>query len=187
MNTRQTNKTIDFLATKVEAICSTDDLRSALNCVYFKNGFLYATDATIALKQRLELHGLNKDFIRHLDGKMLGRTQLKKMRKCDRFEIVDGGILSVKNGVETMHPFAVDLNYPDIDAVIPNDFGKLESIKVSAAYLKKLEDAMFMLVEGTHKFLDLKFSRQSAPVVVRTNVPEKDQIAIIMPVYKFTG
>lgn len=177
-------KRSDFLNTKIESICSDDDLRPAMNCVYFKDGYLYATNALIAIKQKLSLHGIHDDIAKHLDGKLLHRSHLAMMKKCDYFEIVQGGIKSKKGMVEMIHLFMEGERYPDVDAIIPRTgFVELDSICVNADLLKKTQDVLFMVLNDTYKFLKLRFRQKNQAIVITTNLPEEDQIAIIMPVY----
>lgn len=178
------HKAQDFLNTKIELICSDDDLRPAMNCVYFKDGFLYATNALVAVKQALHLHGINEEVAKHLDGKMLHKSHLKLMKKCDCFQIVEGGIKSKKGMIEMVHLFTNDERYPDVESVIPRTgFAELESITVNASLMNQLQSVMFMVLDNTYKFLNVKFKGKNKVMVVTTNVPENDQVAIMMPVY----
>lgn len=177
-----TKKKVDFLNTKIETACSDDDLRPAMNGVYFKDGYLYATDAHIAIKQKLSLHGIDDDVAKHLDGQILHRQHLVLMKKCDFFECVPGGIKSKKGMVEMIHLFMVDERFPDVDAVIPkNGFVELVEIGLDADKLKRLQDVMVSL-DGKAYSCILKFKGSNKAIQVTTNVSDCDQVGLLMPV-----
>lgn len=177
-------KRSDFLLTKLETICSTDDLRPAMQCVYFKNGFVYATDGLVAVKQHLHIHGIDEEVAKHLDGQMLHKDHLKLMKKCDYFEIVKGGIKSKKGIIEMIHLFVTEERYPDVEAVIPKSgFSEIDGITLNASIMKRLQDVMLMALDNTYKYVRLKFRDKNKAILITTNIPEEDQIAIMMPVH----
>lgn len=163
-------------------VCSNDDLRPAMNGVYFKDGYLYATDAHVAIKQKLSLHDIDDEVAKHLDGQILHKQHLSLMRKCDFFETVPGGIKSKKGMVEMIHLFMKDERYPDVEAVIPkNGFVELIEIGLDANKLKKLQDVMLSF-NGTAYSCRLKFKGLNRAIQVTTDLPDADQIGLLMPV-----
>ena len=52
--------------------CSKNELRKEMQCVYFKDGFAYASDGIILVKNRIsEISGLEKHEVEALNGKFL--------------------------------------------------------------------------------------------------------------------
>lgn len=169
----------NFLETKLESICGKDDLRPAMQCVYFSNGFVYATNAHIAVKQRLTLHGIDEDLHSHLEGKLLHRSHLALMRGCDFFEIVPNGIKSRKGFVEMIHVFT-DEKYPDIEAVLNKDCPiEVSRIALNASLLKNLQDVMFLNSPPNHVRLDFFGTKRA--IIAFTDIVKEDQIGLIMP------
>ncbi|MNL17996.1 hypothetical protein D3C87_1391190 [compost metagenome] len=83
-----------------------------------------------------------------------------------------------------IHLFMEGERYPDIDAVMPRTgFVELDSININADLFKKTQDVLLMSLDNTYKFLKLRFRQKNQAIVITTNVPESEQIAIIMPVY----
>lgn len=61
--------------TKLYECCANDELRPAMQCIYFEDGFAYAADGYIAIKQTLELHSiLDKEM---LEGKAIHKDSYK--------------------------------------------------------------------------------------------------------------
>lgn len=172
----------NFLDTKLETICSNDDLRPAMQCVYFKDGFVYATDAHVAVKQSLSLHDIDEESAKLLEGKLLHKSHLQIMKKCDFFEILPNGIKSKKGMMTITHEFYDD-KYPDIEKVFPKkaDYS-LNVLSINAVLLKKVQDVMFQL-EGHH--LKLEFTKPGGPILLTTRIRTEDQIGLIMPVHNY--
>lgn len=74
--------------------CSKDVLRpAAMQCIFFNNGFAYATDAYILVRNRIsEISGLNEAEIEALNGKFLHADFYKDMLKYDNIVITEDGI-----------------------------------------------------------------------------------------------
>lgn len=174
-----------FLQTKIEFAVSTDELRPAMCCAYFKDGFVYATTAHIAVKQSLSaVHRFSDEEIALLDNKMIHGKILKKLHGHDDYKVTKSGI-EAKDGWAgriTYHFYDGNERYPDIDAVIPT--GKevnKPGFGINAKYLDMLSKAMF----GSNYGLLFEFKEGSSAIVVKTKDFDcTDQLGIIMPVSK---
>ena len=83
---------------KIWNCCGTDDLRPVMQCAYIKDGFIYATDAHIAIKQSLEsVHGIDPVEIKCLEGKLLHSKILKLLAKCEIVGFSQGKTLSISS------------------------------------------------------------------------------------------
>ncbi|MGN0003347.1 MAG: hypothetical protein ACI35V_07925 [Sphingobacterium composti] len=150
-----------------------------MQCVYFKDGFVYATNAYIAIKQHLSLHGFNDEEIKALDDKLLHKDHLKFMKKCDYFEILPEGIKSRKGFLSTTHQFFDD-KYPDVEAVIPTikDY-QTNKFSVRANHLDLLQKVMF---HNHEPFIKIQFTAPNRPLLVTSEIEVDKQVAIISPV-----
>lgn len=176
MTTKLNYKKSNFLETNLEIICGNDALRPEMQCVYFKDGFVYATNSYVAIKQHLSLHGFNDEEIKSLDDKLLHKDHLKFMKKCDYFEILPDCIKSIKGFLSTSHQF-FDGKYPDVESVIPTikDF-QTNKFSVKANYLYLLQKAMF---HNRDAFVKIQFTTQSKPLLVTSEIEIDKQVAII--------
>lgn len=67
--------------------------RPEMCCIYFRNGFAYASDGHILAKNRIsEISGLEDHEITALDGKFLHADFYKDMLKYDNIMIAEDGI-----------------------------------------------------------------------------------------------
>lgn len=180
MNIKMNIGKSNFLDAKLETICSNDDLRPAMQCVYFKDGYVYATDAHVAIKQHLSLHDIDEECAKILDGKLLHKSHLQIMKKCDWFEILPNGIKSKKGMMTITHEFYDD-KYPDIEKVIPKKANSsLNVLGLNAVLLKKVQDVMFQ-TEGQH--LKLEFTKPNGAILLTTMIRPEHQVGLIMPIH----
>lgn len=177
---------LSFLQSKLENITGTDDLRPAMQCVYFKDGFVYATDAHVLIKQSLsDVHGFTDEEIKILDGKMVHRDVLKKLHSLENVKVTEEGIvadLSV-NAKATYHYFDTQgdsFRYPNAEAVIPQKFGDTtdKKIKFDPRNLKKLSDGLV----GSNIRVEFSFTDGNPIVVTTGEFTPNQQIGILMPV-----
>lgn len=169
-----------FLETPVDIVCSKDDLRPAMKCVYFKDGFLYATDAHVAIKQSLKLHGLEQEEIDALDGKLISSEGIKALKKMDGFYIDEKGIVGVKAQNETRFNF-VDERFPDVEAVLPKSSQEAtEFIGINPELYAKVCKAL-VKDEDVTGFYRLDFFGTRRAIKVTTKIPDTEQMAIVMP------
>jgi hypothetical protein len=88
------NKT---LFSQIWQVASSDDLRPDLQQVYFWNGFAYCTNATVGIRQSLDLWKLEPEQREILNGKAIPAESLKKASK-DSFLLVHEDGLSTETG-----------------------------------------------------------------------------------------
>lgn len=170
----------DFLETKLENIAGKDDLRPALQCVYFKNGYAYCTDAHIAIKQSLtDIHGLPQEVADALEGKLLHKDSIKQLRGCKYYEVTEDGVTAHTERTKTTHHF-VDEKYPDIEAVFPKDADISEKYRVglSPVLLERLNKVMLGSTDGV--VLDF-YSGYKAILVTNSEYTKDQQSGFLMP------
>ena len=87
-NTEKVQK--QTFTTKLYECCANDELRPMMQCVHFNNGFAYASDGMIMIKQTLDLHSiLNKE---NLEGKAIHKDSYKVIMSFDFAEANPDGI-----------------------------------------------------------------------------------------------
>ncbi len=104
---------------RMDLACAKDELRPALGCIYFKDGYAYASDAHILIKNDIsEISTLDQEGIEKLDGKLLNADSYKNLLKYDKISISDDGIECTKGGDKAFFYFAENLEYPDAEKLI---------------------------------------------------------------------
>lgn len=64
--------------------CSKDGYRPEMQCIFFNNGYAYASDTHILVRNRIaEILGLNESEIEALNGKLLRADFYKDMLRYD--------------------------------------------------------------------------------------------------------
>ena len=106
--------------------CSCDGLKPSLCYVYFKDGFAYASNSIILVKNRIsECSNLDQKTIDALDGKLLHRNFYKEILKYDTISVSEDGIECKKDSNTSFFYFAKDsLKYPDAENVIQQNLNK---------------------------------------------------------------
>ncbi len=169
---------------KVHLACGSDQLRPTMNNVYFSDGYLYATDAHIVIKQSLKLHDFEEEEIKAVDGKYIHVNVMKELVKYDYLSFKEDHIFVIGGNVKAKFDYNNDEEgkYPNIAAVIPNpkDAAAIDGIVVSSKLLNILGNCM---IKDITNGLKLTFYGEHRGIVVATpNIPIEDQLGIIMPV-----
>lgn len=92
---------------------SKDKLRAALNCVFFKDGYAYASDGHVAIEQSLPSMNFNEEDIELMNGKGLLASSYALARKAEKLivhedciacHMPDGSIIDVYWSTEKAFP-----------------------------------------------------------------------------------
>lgn len=87
-NTEKAQK--QTFTTKLYECCANDELRPMMQCVHFMNGFAYASDGIVMIKQTLELHSVvNKE---QLEGKAIHKDSYKVIMTFEIAEATETGV-----------------------------------------------------------------------------------------------
>lgn len=99
--------------------CSKNGDRPVMECVFFHNGYAYATDTHILVRNRIaEISGLNESEIEALDGKLLHADFYKDMLKYDSIMIAEDGIECAKGNDKAFFYFSTFEKYPDVEKAL---------------------------------------------------------------------
>lgn len=186
---KTTTKKESLFLSKIETVCGNDDLRPAMQHIYFKDGWMYATNAHILVKQKIDIHNFSAESIKLLDGKMLHKDSIKTLGKCTIFSVSNDGTeiqgIIDKNQAITVKLVNEDdyLKFPNCNAVFPKDEMQSEigTIGINAKYLMTLQNA---LIDGEYG-LKLTFHGKDRAILAHIISCENDlnvnQIGLIMP------
>lgn len=111
-----------FLKTNIQNACGNDDLRPHLKCVYFKNGYAYASDCHILIRESLkDIHLFDEEQIRMLDDKLISSDSFKYLKNITSFQVKENGILvRQKSGLEILVIYSKEEKRIDFEKVIPD-------------------------------------------------------------------
>lgn len=165
--------------TKLYEVCGDDDLRPVLQCVQFRNGFAYATNGHISIKQTLDLQSvLNKDM---LEGKLLHRDSYRAIMAFEIAECNEDGIYCKNtNGQIAFFAYFESLGepIPDISKAMHTGKGpaNLSFIGIDPEMLTKLTKAIY----NPGNNLRMQFTGLNSAILIDA-VGIEDQEAILMP------
>lgn len=168
----------DNFTTALHEICSKDELRPAYNCIHFINGYAYATDGSMAIKQSLEYHSILAP--ENLNGNAIHRESYKEIMKFDFAEATDEGIKCTDTDGRTafFEYFNLENQKPlNFEAIIDNFSAKgVDFIGFSAEKIYKMKKA-FHTLDG---FLKFDFAGIDKAMRI-TAIGLDNQVGIIMP------
>ncbi len=103
------------------ACVKNDKLRPEMQCIHFENGFAYATNNHILVKNRLqECSTLEEEAIEALSGKSIHKDSFVKTLSYDVIEVEESGIRAFKGAEEAFFKFA-KVDYPDAESLIQQE------------------------------------------------------------------
>lgn len=167
--------------TRVNECCSDDKLRPAMQCVHFVNGYAYASNGFLAIKQTLSFQSVLTP--ENLDGHSLHRDSYRAIMGFDIAQANTDGIECWTD--DGQHVFFEYFEYkngekmPDIEAMIKPKRGltQLSFIGIDSELLQKLNKALYIPNEHSMR---LQFTGIDSAILV--DVPGVDeQAAIVMP------
>lgn len=166
------------------ACVKNNDPRKIMSCVYFKDGFAYATDGIVLVKNRLsEMSTFNEAEIAALDGKFLPAEHYKDILKYDECLISDEGIECHKDDDKAFFYFADfgDSKYPNADVVLQDALNAitvpLPQIGFSFENMQRLSKAL----HGIEKCV-ATFKGVNNPIVFYSTMPDVSSVGLLMPV-----
>jgi len=164
---------------KLSAACTKDTLRPVLQCVHFKDGFAYASDGHVVIRQTLEISSVLD--IENLNGHSIHKDCFDLIRKFDIAKATENGIECSDNeggfAIFEYHDLK-GVQMPNFDSVLKIDETKPVSfIGINPTKLKQIIDAMH---SDTNEFR-LTFQGMDKGIIVET-LDIDNQIALVMPV-----
>lgn len=165
------------------ACAKRNDLHKEMECIYFKDGFAYASDGIILAKNRIsEISGLEEHEITALNGKFLHADFYKDMLKYDNIMIAEDGIECSKDNDKAFFYFSTFDKYPDAEKVL-QDFLNMQTTALSQVrfdmkLIQRLNKALFesdkcvATFKGTNK-----------PIVFDSMIENISSVGLLMQCY----
>ena len=83
---------------KLYDITANDELRPAMQCVCFKDGYAYATEAHMLIKAKIEdICNFDPEEIAILEGKMVSGASLKRICSHNEIQVTNDGFVATDN------------------------------------------------------------------------------------------
>lgn len=166
---------------KLHLLCSSDELRPAMNCVHFVGGYAYASNGYALIKQEMSIHSIID--AQELDGKCIHREAFKAILKFDTARANSEGIeCRNKEGDEAFFPYfdLQGVKIPDFDSLIA-DLTSINPVPVIGMNASRFKEAVGAMYLGGSGNIKLTFRGLSKPIVI-TDDSVDGQIVILMPV-----
>ena len=180
---------INFIkSVKMHHACSCCDLRPAMRCILFENGYAYASDGHIAVRHEInEISNFPDEQKNILEGKLLHKDSYRKILKYNFVKITEAGFecLNSSDGSIAIFPFfKLDVKFPNAEEVVQKSLGK-ESAGVGlakfAASADKISRLCKALGDGGCKYL-FTHTNANDVIIVRTD-DYPSSIGLLMPIY----
>lgn len=103
---------------RLHLIAGGDNFRPHLDHIWFKNGFVYATNAYCIIRQSLEFNGFTDAEIELMNGNAIHKKQFQQIIKHDRIAATADGIFAD----DTLYKWVkTEKDYPDAEAFIKKE------------------------------------------------------------------
>ncbi len=163
--------------------CSVDDFRPETQCIFFNNGYAYATDTHILVRNRIsEISGLNESEIEALNGKLLHADFYKDMLKYDSIMIAEDGIECAKGNDKAFFYFSTFEKYPDAEKVLQDALNKqtvpLPQFSFDMKLMQRLNKALYQSDSCTATFKGV-----GNPIIFDSMDEEVSSVGLFMTLY----
>jgi len=159
------------------------DAMSGMSSILFKDGYAYATNGYILVKNSLnECSNLPIADIEALNGKRLSASNYANILKYDTIAVSEDGIQAERGDNSVFFYFDNrDLKYPDVEKVLQNAIGEyatsVQQIEIDVDLLVKLKSAL-----SCSSGCKLSFRGEFRPVIFSSLV--SSSVGVIMPLIK---
>jgi len=169
---------------KMHLACASDELRPVMECIYFKDGFAYASDGHILVKNRIsECSTLDEETIKGLDGKLLHKDFYKDILKYDNILIAEDGIECTKGNDRAFFYFGDQdaMKYPDAEKLVQNYMNasphQTSQISFNMNLFKRINGSLYNCDQCT-----TNFKGDGSVMVIFSYHDDVSSIGIIMPI-----
>lgn len=170
---------------RLDSMCASDDLRPALEHIYFEEGFAYATDAHVLIRSALALHDFTEEEVSHMNAKLIHKKAFAEIYKYESVYVGEEGFKCFKEGVECFVYFnKFDGKFPNAKAVIQGVLNrKPEPVSAMGMSLKIVERLKKGFVFEYSQAVAMHFGGENKAIkVLAQGSNGEDQVGIIMPV-----
>ena len=165
---------------RMDLACNNDFFRPIFNYVYFKDGYAYASDSHILVKNKLkECSSFAEEEIERLNGKFISSKAYKAILAFYTVNITETGFECFMDEQQrVIYPFCEPgVKYPNFDSVIEHKVQEsnegITQISIDPYLLLRLKKSMFNFEKSY-----MRLSKDKYCFVVRGN--ESESIGLIM-------
>lgn len=164
-------------------VCAPSGDGRALDNVYFKKGYVIATNAEVLVKQSLALHGFTADEIKKMNNKHIHRDTFEVLCSFDKVEIDRGHLLATKGTTEAKFKL-IKTEGPLIwEESFPDQVSAVSQISIDLNLIRVASD--FTLQEN--KIVEVRFCAFNRPVSIKGLELGWDQEVILIAPYLSGG
>lgn len=172
---------------KMNLACANDDLlRPVMSQIYFKDGFAYATDGIILVKNKIdECSTIDPEQIKLLENKYLHKDHYRDILKYDIIQISEEGIEAHKTngGEKAFFYFSnADYKYPSAENLLQSILNKqnaeLSDVGLNLKSVDRLRKSLFDSDRCRFRFKGDKTNLHVILESYETNI----SIGLIMPI-----
>lgn len=161
-----------------------EDFSKEFECIYFNNGFAYASNRQILVRNRIsEISGLNDAEIEALNGKFLHADFYKDMLKYDNIMIAEDGIECTKGKGKVFFYFSTFEKYPSAEKVLHDALNKQTTPQPQVSFdmklMQRLNKALYESDSCT-----ATFKGTGNPIVFDSMKADVSSIGLIMPLFR---
>jgi hypothetical protein len=153
--------------------------RPNFDYIQFKNGFMYATDAHVLVKNKIsECSNFEPEQIALLEGKFIHRMDYKELLRANFVTIEADGFLIRNNERRMKIYFAPDReNYFDCDKLFKDETKEVSKIGIRADFITRISKALYCDLG-----YEFKFNGGTNGIVVKNANGSEESRALIMPI-----
>lgn len=170
---------------KMHLACLKEDVTNpTLGCIYIKNGYAYASDRSILVRNDLrDMSNFDDADIEALDGKYIPADFYKEIIKYDDCLISDEGIECHKDDDKAFFYFKVfgDSKYPNADQVLENALNKMTVPMPQIGFDVKKMQTLYKALYGANQ-CKATFKGEGQPIVFYSLEKSSNSVGILMPV-----
>lgn len=181
----------------IHLACGNDELRPVFHHVFFKDGYAMATNAHVAIRQRIELMAKNIEGKELLEGKCIHAKVFARILRADKVIITETGIMAIHDmlnyntaSFSMIYPFGNEAHMEVCDKIMkvldeakPDQKVNYSKIGVSFNELTTVQKAM---IGSINKQFVIHLPSNNVNSIIVTSIHKDEDIdvqkAIIMPV-----
>jgi len=164
--------------------CASDELRPAMEHIYFNNGFAYASDGVVLVKNKIEeCSTIPVEQIDLLNNKFLHKDAYKAILKYDTIEISEDGIECKKGSEKAFYYFNNDetLKYPNCEELLKRVFNmpniNTTQIGFNLSKIDGIEKSLFDSGQCEFRFKNV----DTNPYVLLESRNSNSSVGLLMP------
>lgn len=138
---------------KMHLACGNDEFHTVLNYVYFSEGYAYASDSHVLVKNKIsEISNFDEKEIKLLDGMIIHNKSFKELLKYDTVKVTEDGFDCVKGNMRSLIRFdkgdvRTEKHLKSMINVLQSAMGgsndPIKIIRINIENIKTLNEAMF--------------------------------------------